>query len=371
MHLAIPQQDVFNDGSQPTTAAVLLSVAPTTTLTASQVQSVVYLVSSSVPGLKTSNVTITDSNGTVLNAPGSGAQRGRRCGDPEPADAGLQPAGRRQPAGDDRQGARPGPRGRHRQRGARLHQDEHDDQQLPLQQEGAAGIGIAQHRGLHRHRRGRRRDARLAHDGHHRQQGQRQVQQHQPRGEQRPRHRQQDDGELARSSCRTCTSPSARLDGRRTSTQPRSPRWSAPASGSAPPAATRCRCSPSRSTTPQQRRRRRPPRPRPLRQQRRSRRRSSSAGSSRASWCCCCSASSSPPGWPRASAARRRSPAGEQELGLDLVGPASPGPDIEQLAPVASIVDAAARRRALVAAAETRPGEVASALSGWLSTKER
>ncbi|SHG26908.1 flagellar M-ring protein FliF [Jatrophihabitans endophyticus] len=72
VHLAIPQEDVFNDGTSTPTAAVLLTVSPGTQLTASQVQSVVYLVSSSVQGMKTGNVTVTDSNGNVLNSPDGG-----------------------------------------------------------------------------------------------------------------------------------------------------------------------------------------------------------------------------------------------------------------------------------------------------------
>jgi flagellar M-ring protein FliF len=70
--LAIPQQSVFTDSNSKTTAGVLLTVAGGTTLTTSQVQSVVYLVSSSVPGLSADNVTVTDSSGNVLNAPGQG-----------------------------------------------------------------------------------------------------------------------------------------------------------------------------------------------------------------------------------------------------------------------------------------------------------
>jgi flagellar M-ring protein FliF len=72
VHLAIPKDDVFSDGSDKPTAAVLLTVAPGTTLTSSQVQSVVYLVSSSVTGMKTGNVTVTDSNGNVLSSPDGG-----------------------------------------------------------------------------------------------------------------------------------------------------------------------------------------------------------------------------------------------------------------------------------------------------------
>lgn len=72
VHLAIPQQDVFNDGTQKPTAAVLLTTASGTQLTSQQVQSIVYLVSSSVPNMDANSVTVSDSNGTVLAAPGSG-----------------------------------------------------------------------------------------------------------------------------------------------------------------------------------------------------------------------------------------------------------------------------------------------------------
>jgi flagellar M-ring protein FliF len=72
VHLAIPQQDVFNDGTQKATAAVLLTTASGTQLTTQQVQSIVYLVSSSVPNMDANSVTVSDSNGTVLAAPGSG-----------------------------------------------------------------------------------------------------------------------------------------------------------------------------------------------------------------------------------------------------------------------------------------------------------
>lgn len=72
VQLAIPQQTVFNDNSSKPTASVLLTVAPGTTLTTQQVQSVVYLVSSAVPGMDASGVSVADSAGNVLSAPGSG-----------------------------------------------------------------------------------------------------------------------------------------------------------------------------------------------------------------------------------------------------------------------------------------------------------
>jgi flagellar M-ring protein FliF len=72
VHIAVPQQDVFNDGSQKTTAAVLLTLNNGLQLTQQQVQSVVYLVSSAVPNLDAKNVTVADSNGNVLSAAGTG-----------------------------------------------------------------------------------------------------------------------------------------------------------------------------------------------------------------------------------------------------------------------------------------------------------
>ena len=76
VHLAIPQQDVFNDGSSKPTAAVLVTTSAANVLTAAQVQSIVYLVSSSVPGMNSNGVTVTDSNGNVLKAPGQDGASG-------------------------------------------------------------------------------------------------------------------------------------------------------------------------------------------------------------------------------------------------------------------------------------------------------
>jgi len=68
VHLAIPQQDVFNDGNTKTTASVLLTTASGNKLSSGQVQSVVNLVANSVPGLSAKDVTVSDSSGKVLSA---------------------------------------------------------------------------------------------------------------------------------------------------------------------------------------------------------------------------------------------------------------------------------------------------------------
>jgi flagellar M-ring protein FliF len=72
VHLAIPQQNVFNDGSQKTTAAVMLTLGSGGQLTTQQVQSIVYLVSSAVPGLSADDVTVADASGRLLATPGGG-----------------------------------------------------------------------------------------------------------------------------------------------------------------------------------------------------------------------------------------------------------------------------------------------------------
>ena len=71
VHLVIPQQDVFADSTSQASAAVLVSLAPGTSLNATQVQAIVHLVASSVEGLAPSNVTVTDDKGDVLAAPGT------------------------------------------------------------------------------------------------------------------------------------------------------------------------------------------------------------------------------------------------------------------------------------------------------------
>lgn len=70
VHLAIPKQDVFNDGSKKPTAAVMVTTSAGMTLSHAQVQSIVFLVSSAVSELSPDDVTVADSAGKVLAAPG-------------------------------------------------------------------------------------------------------------------------------------------------------------------------------------------------------------------------------------------------------------------------------------------------------------
>ena len=67
VHLVMPDQALFQQQQQPTTASVALQLKPGTTLTADQTKAVTKLVSSSVQGLKAQDVTVVDQNGNVLS----------------------------------------------------------------------------------------------------------------------------------------------------------------------------------------------------------------------------------------------------------------------------------------------------------------
>jgi flagellar M-ring protein FliF len=70
VHLALPQEEIFADEQELTTASVLLSTSAGATMAPEQVQAVVHLVSSSIEGLEPDNVTVADATGQVLSAPG-------------------------------------------------------------------------------------------------------------------------------------------------------------------------------------------------------------------------------------------------------------------------------------------------------------
>lgn len=69
VHLVLPEEALFTERQQPTTASVLLDTART--LTASEVEAVVFLVASSVQGLEAGGITVADAKGVVLHAPGN------------------------------------------------------------------------------------------------------------------------------------------------------------------------------------------------------------------------------------------------------------------------------------------------------------
>jgi flagellar M-ring protein FliF len=70
VHLVIPKEDLFTEDQQKATASVTLKLKPDASMSATKVQSIVHLVASSVEGLTPDNVSIVDTAGTLLSAPG-------------------------------------------------------------------------------------------------------------------------------------------------------------------------------------------------------------------------------------------------------------------------------------------------------------
>jgi flagellar M-ring protein FliF len=67
VHLALPEKTAFLRDSQPPRASVFLQLAPGRALEASQVEAIVNLVSSSVPGMARGEVTVVDQMGRLLS----------------------------------------------------------------------------------------------------------------------------------------------------------------------------------------------------------------------------------------------------------------------------------------------------------------
>lgn len=67
VYITMPEDQLFQKEKKPTTAAVMVKMAPYRTLQQGQIEGIAHMVASSVPGLNTDNVTITDSNGALLS----------------------------------------------------------------------------------------------------------------------------------------------------------------------------------------------------------------------------------------------------------------------------------------------------------------
>jgi flagellar M-ring protein FliF len=71
VNLALPQANTFAvNNATPTGASVLVDTSQGDTLSGGEVQAIVHLVASSVPGLSSAQVTVADSNGNLLSGPG-------------------------------------------------------------------------------------------------------------------------------------------------------------------------------------------------------------------------------------------------------------------------------------------------------------
>jgi flagellar M-ring protein FliF len=76
VHLAVPERSAFVRDQTPPSASVFVKLAPGRQLSTGQVQSIVNLVSSSVPFLPVANVTLVDQFGTLLTTPQRDAEIG-------------------------------------------------------------------------------------------------------------------------------------------------------------------------------------------------------------------------------------------------------------------------------------------------------
>lgn len=66
VHIVIPEDSLFTDEQEPTTAAVVVQFKPGGKLSKQQIKGVTHLVASSVPGLNPENLTVVDSSGNPI-----------------------------------------------------------------------------------------------------------------------------------------------------------------------------------------------------------------------------------------------------------------------------------------------------------------
>ncbi len=66
IHLVMPEQTLFVEEERPASASVVLKLKPGRRLNQNQIQGIVHLVSSSISGLETENVTVVDNRGKLL-----------------------------------------------------------------------------------------------------------------------------------------------------------------------------------------------------------------------------------------------------------------------------------------------------------------
>ena len=76
VHLALPEKRLFKEQQKDATASVILKLVPGQKLKESQIQGIINLVSGSIEGLESENVTVIDSSGQVLSRKASEGQSG-------------------------------------------------------------------------------------------------------------------------------------------------------------------------------------------------------------------------------------------------------------------------------------------------------
>ena len=70
VHIVLPKETVFTEHEQPSKASVVLKLRPGARLNESQVNGITHLVASAVENLDKENITVIDTHGNLLSAPG-------------------------------------------------------------------------------------------------------------------------------------------------------------------------------------------------------------------------------------------------------------------------------------------------------------
>lgn len=79
VHLALPKQSMFANGTAAASASVLVDLAAGRNLDSTQIASIVHLVASSVPNLVVGNVTVIDQYGHLLSSSGDASDPSRQA----------------------------------------------------------------------------------------------------------------------------------------------------------------------------------------------------------------------------------------------------------------------------------------------------
>jgi len=76
VHIVLPKKSVFLEREEPASCSVVLKLRSAGLLKDEQIQGIIHLVSSSVPGLKPENVSVLDTQGKLLAGAGKETQKG-------------------------------------------------------------------------------------------------------------------------------------------------------------------------------------------------------------------------------------------------------------------------------------------------------
>ncbi len=74
VHIVFPKESLFIEEQQPATASIAVKLRPGRTLSRSQIEGIVHLTASAVPGLHPSQVTVVDLDGRILSRPQTGPE---------------------------------------------------------------------------------------------------------------------------------------------------------------------------------------------------------------------------------------------------------------------------------------------------------